>query len=150
MKKKITLEKQNHEKIYNEFKEEYLRICKELGKEGITSREYDHYTKYLCRTVLSRELHLTYTELVKKAGLQPVREFITPGLSKKINDRILQLRLEGNSYFDISINLNCIDLSGQTIMRRLNKMYPLLDKETQLQLDKVKEQTIRGRYWKQI
>lgn len=134
-------------KTLEDFKKEYLRICKKLGVESITGRTYDHETEYLCRTVLVRELKKPFNEIVKAVGLIPRREYISPEMSKKLNEDILRLRLQEKSCTDIGLELS-IDLTNNSILRRLRKVYETCNPETQAKLDAIKEKTIKGRYWK--
>ncbi|MBY6773656.1 hypothetical protein FDC64_11250 [Clostridium botulinum] len=142
---KISAEKQKQ--FYKNFRKEYLRICKELNLNGITSRQYDHYNKFVCRTVMSRELGKPFNDIVRKVGLIPVRRFITKEESEKINKDILRLRLQENSYLEIACKLD-IDLSVQTIKRRLDKIYSNSPQDIQLQLDSIKDKIIRTRFLK--
>lgn len=144
---KIKIPKDKRQETYNKFKEDYLRICKELNKEAISSREYDHYNNFMCRKVLYRELGKPFNEILKEVGLKPLREFITPDMSEEINKRILELRLQEKSYLDISIELDIVDLSIQSIKRRLDKIYEESNDEVKVELDRIKTLTKRGRYW---
>lgn len=140
---------QDKKEALGKFKEDYLRICKKLEVDAISSRQYDSLNNFMCRKVLSRELELCFNELVKAVGLKPLREFINPEMSKKLDKDILRLRLEEKSYLEISSYLD-IDLSIQSVKRRLDKIYANAAPEVKLQLDAVKEKTRRGRYWQQL
>lgn len=145
-KPKITLDYEKHKEVYKSFRKDYLRICRELKARAITSRQYDKYNNYICRSVLCRELNKSFNQIVSASGLTPFRHFITIEESKKLNEDILKLRLEEKTYLEISEFLD-IDLSLQSIMRRLKKIYDNSPEEIKLKLDAVKQRTKKGRYW---
>lgn len=118
-----------------EFKVEYERLMKELNIDVVTGRLYDSNTKYHSRAVLFRELNCTYAELVKKAGYK-LRK-LSNKESKELNKKILKLRLEGYSLYQIVEKID-YDLSVVAVTKRLSKIRESVSNEVKNELDKVK------------
>jgi len=126
--------------FYKKFKIEYNRICKKLGKDSISQRDWDKYNELLCRTVMKRELEETFNETVRKVGYKILKRSFSKEDSEKLNKKILRLRLDGKTYVEIA---NALNICAMTARRRTNKMYNISSIEVQKELDNIREYNIR-------
>lgn len=131
--------------FYKKFKEEYNRICRKLKKEAISQRDWDRYNKLVCRTVMRRELGETFNRTLRYAGCKVLKRSFSKEESEELNRKILNLRLEGDSYREIS---EILGISIMTARRRTNKMYECSNKNIKDRLDYVKNYNIEKRYLK--
>lgn len=131
--------------IYMEFQKEYDRICNDLDKSCITEREYNKYTNYCCLRTLEIRTGKSFGRLVLSIKRKPTRVYMTEKEKKKFTKKVLKLRLEGCSYPQIA---GIMDTNDMKVKRYIDEIYDKLDKDTQVELDKVKEENMIKKFYK--